>query len=84
MFTHQVVERMGGLVLVRAVVAERAVPFSKRLAKGTVGIQAKAMFSFEGFREAKLIHRGRLLGLAKMLENRRRCPCTTLRGNAHG
>lgn len=84
MFTHQVVKRMGDLVLVRAVVAERAVPFSKRFAKGAVGIQPKAMFSFEEFREAKLISWGRLLSIAKMLKNRRRCPCSTLRGNAHG
>ena len=84
MFTHQVVERMSDLVLVRAVIAERAVPFSKRLAKGAVGIQPKAMFSFEEFREAKLICWRRLLGVAEMLKDRRRCPCTTLRGNAHG
>lgn len=64
MFTHQVVERISDLVLVRALVTERAVPFSKRLAERTVGIQAKAMLSFEEFGKAKLVYWGGLLAIS--------------------
>lgn len=65
-FTDKVVERMSNLVLVRAVVAEWTVPFPKRLAEGTVGIQSEAMFAFEELGEAKLICWGGLLGTFNM------------------
>lgn len=83
MFTHEVVERISDLVLVRAIVTEWTMSFPKCLAKGPVGIQPKAMFPFEKFREAKLICWRWLLGMSNMFSICKRGCYIALDGNAH-
>lgn len=54
MFAHQTVKRVVDLVLVRAVVAQRAVTLAKSLAWGSVGIKPESVLSSEEIGEGEV------------------------------